>query len=415
MKTTAFKTIICIVLLAVTGIILSCEKEEENSAPSCIIDNVTEGQEVERGNSLIIWAKADDSDGKVVEISIYIDDQIVVSGTESPLGYIWETADQEPALHTIKALAKDNVGATGSGQVSVIVSGVAPEVDFTSDTTEIFLGNKIQFTDYSIYEPTSWLWDFGDGNTSTKQNPLYTYTTGGEFTVSLTAGNEYGTSIKEFETSITVVDTLVRDYDGNVYKVVKIGEQYWMAENLKSTHYADGTAMVDGTAVGNINGDYTSKYYFAYDDNESNVAIYGRLYTWAAVMNGAASSNEVPSGVQGVCPDNWHVPSKAEWETLIDYAGGAEIAGGMLKETSYDYWNFPNTAASDAFGFMALPAGGRSWDYFFGINTEAFFPTSTQDGSSTIYYISLYNNQCETNISGSGFKDAGSSVRCVRD
>jgi len=97
------------------------------------------------------------------------------------------------------------------------------------------------------------------------------------------------------------------DYDGNSYEVVRIGNQIWMAENLKSLHYTDGSPI---TGV------------YAFNDDENNVDDYGRLYTWTAIMNGMSSSSSNPSGIQGVCPDKWHLPGDAEWMELIDTLGG---------------------------------------------------------------------------------------------
>jgi uncharacterized protein (TIGR02145 family) len=123
--------------------------------------------------------------------------------------------------------------------------------------------------------------------------------------------------------------------DGQVYKWVKIGNQVWMAENLN----------------------YETPNSWWYDNNSANGDIYGRLYTWAAAMNGESSSNSVPSGVQGVCPDGWHLPSDAEWTVLTDYLGGESVAGGKMKEAGTVHWNSPNTGATNSSGFTALPGG----------------------------------------------------------
>ena len=106
----------------------------------------------------------------------------------------------------------------------------------------------------------------------------------------------------------------VTDIDGNEYKTVKLGNQVWMAENLRTTRYADGTPIPLGTEA---SLDVAYRYYPNY--NRANVSKYGYLYNWAAVMNGSASSEANPSGVQGICPDGWHVPSDAEWTELTNY------------------------------------------------------------------------------------------------
>jgi uncharacterized protein (TIGR02145 family) len=137
-----------------------------------------------------------------------------------------------------------------------------------------------------------------------------------------------------FYKPISSSSTTVTDFDGNVYNTITIGSQVWMAENLKTTHYSDGTAIP--LVTGNSNWDTltaTSKAYCWYNDDVINKATYGALYTWAAAMNGAASVTTNPSGVQGVCPTGWHLPSDAEWTQLTDYLGGTGVAGGKLKES----------------------------------------------------------------------------------
>ena len=110
--------------------------------------------------------------------------------------------------------------------------------------------------------------------------------------------------------------TTVKDIDGNVYKTVKIGNQVWMAENLRTTRYANGESIPLGTSSSTI-----TSYRYNPNDNANNVFTYGYLYNWPAVMHGSSSSSKNPSGVQGVCPDGWHVPSDAEWTELTDYVG----------------------------------------------------------------------------------------------
>ena len=109
-------------------------------------------------------------------------------------------------------------------------------------------------------------------------------------------------------------DTIVDPRDGKVYNIVKIGNQWWMAENLNAIKYSDGTAipLVEDTAAWN-NLTEIDKAYCYYDNDVSNGDIYGALYTWVAAMNGAVSSDANPSGVQGICPAGWHMPSDEEW------------------------------------------------------------------------------------------------------
>ena len=104
------------------------------------------------------------------------------------------------------------------------------------------------------------------------------------------------------------------DYDGNIYNTVQLGNQCWMQQNLRTKHFADGGSIDMGIGASDI-----KMLYYYPDSNSNNQEAYGLLYNWAAVMNGAESSASVPSNVQGICPDGWHVPSLQEWKTLITY------------------------------------------------------------------------------------------------
>ncbi|MBT3208234.1 MAG: T9SS type A sorting domain-containing protein [Bacteroidetes bacterium] len=204
----------------------------------------------------------------------------------------------------------------------------------------------------------------------------------------------------------------VADFDGNVYNTVQIGNQCWMKENLKTMHYEDGSALVDGTGIGSIPWGNTTKYYFDYNDDTLNTLVYGKLYTWAAVMNGESSSDLVPSGVQGICPNGWHVPSKQEWEILANYLGGQNVAGGKKKEQDTIHWNSPN-AATNISGFSALPAGIRDGSSFENLGIQTFFWTS-KAGSDFANHRGLENFHI-SDIWGFTAKYFGYSVRCLRD
>jgi uncharacterized protein (TIGR02145 family) len=140
--------------------------------------------------------------------------------------------------------------------------------------------------------------------------------------------------------------------DGQGYNIVKIGNQWWMAENLNANEYSNGIPLINGTGAGNISSDYTTKYYFYYNDDSITYAdTYGTLYTWAAAMNGVSSSDANPGDVQGVCPDKWHLPSDAEWKDLELYLGMDQIEvdatewrgtdeGGKLKEAGTAQENY---------------------------------------------------------------------------
>ncbi len=194
---------------------------------------------------------------------------------------------------------------------------------------------------------------------------------------------------------------LVYDYDGNIYKTVKIGNQWWMAENLKSKHYANGNI---------INGAYS------YNNDSKAIATYGHLYTWDVATRDVAS-NLTPSGVQGVCPVNWHIPSQDEWGILIDYLGGTTIAGGKMKELGTEHWNAPNGGATNESGFNALPSGygfspGNS---YMGLGSYAYYWSTTQFDSTLFFYTGLdYLNPICGN-DGNTTKGVLYSIRCIKD
>jgi len=201
--------------------------------------------------------------------------------------------------------------------------------------------------------------------------------------------------------------------DGNHYDVVKIGNQIWMAENLK--YLPD--------VVGLATGSQTIPYNYVYDYDgtviadakaTTNYATYGVLYNWPATMAGSASSVSDPSGVQGVCPTGWHLPSDAEWTTLITYLGGESVAGGKLKETGTTHWNSPNTGATNETGFTALPGGHRSSNgALFGIGNNGYCWSATASSTTSAYYWRMgydYSDVYRVTIG----KELGFSVRCVR-
>jgi uncharacterized protein (TIGR02145 family) len=205
----------------------------------------------------------------------------------------------------------------------------------------------------------------------------------------------------------------VTDIDSNEYNTVTIGTQVWITENLKTTHYADGTAIPLVIFWNNWGPlEYTDKAYCWYDDDSAtNANTYGALYTWSAAMNGATSSSSSPSGIQGVCPTGWHLPSDDEWTTLTDYLGGTDVAGGKLKDTAY--WQSPNTGATNESGFAASPGGSRSYDGYFGwISYYGNWWSATEGNTATAWSRGLtYNFSAVYRFDYD--KTAGFSVRCV--
>jgi uncharacterized protein (TIGR02145 family) len=239
-------------------------------------------------------------------------------------------------------------------------------------------------------------------------------------------GTSYGNEIS-FTTSPSTGTGTVTDIDGNQYNTVKLGNQWWMAENLKTTKYPDGTGiqLIQGNTSW-VMLDSLDQAYCLYNNSDVNGFIYGALYTWAAVMDGNPSSKASPSGVRGICPDGWHVPSDGEWKELEIYLGmSREQAdqlgergsdeGARLKETSTGYWEV-NTPTTNATGFAGLPGGYRdnSSGEFSSLGYYGYFWTASQS-SSTHAWIRKLQADLTTIGRQMGPKDSGRALRCVRD
>jgi uncharacterized protein (TIGR02145 family) len=197
----------------------------------------------------------------------------------------------------------------------------------------------------------------------------------------------------------------VSDIDGNLYKTVTIGTQVWMAVNLKTTKYRNGNSIgTTNPATLNISAESTPKYQWANYGIESNVATYGRLYTWHTATDS-----------RGICPTGWHLPSDAEWTTLTTFLGGNSIAGGKLKEAGTSHWLSPNTGATNSSGFTALPGSDRlSSGAFYDFGYYGGWWSSTEAGAIYAGFWSILYSTSEVSRNNS-YKTFGFSVRCLRD
>ena len=218
----------------------------------------------------------------------------------------------------------------------------------------------------------------------------------------------------------------VQDYDGHVYPVVQIGSQCWIAENLRSTHYADGIAITDGTTV--PEGSLTQGYYYPTapgDDPET----YGNYYNWYATTRGIPWS-ETNSLIPGVCPTGWHVPSKSEWETMLAVTHAGDSAVKIAKSCDWgqsDVPNLPgdyNSIERNAYGFGAVPADWYVFTSTYGFfdgeydhgKTRAIFWSSFENGDKA-FYLNITSSLSTVNLTdyGTSNKVIGMPVRCIRN
>lgn len=222
--------------------------------------------------------------------------------------------------------------------------------------------------------------------------------------------------------------TLTDSRDNKTYKTVKIGNQVWMSENL---------AWLPAVSPPE-NGSNTDKYYYVYGYAGTDTSgvkerikyqTYGVLYNWPAAMDGAAASNNVPSGVRGACPAGWHIPSDPEWDILFDYLGThgygyhgsrPDIAKALSEKvewyTSSNEGSPGNDKASNnSSGFSAMPGGTR--DYFFGFRqteTHGYWWSATELNATWAWYRSISNGTSSVNHTNYP-KESGYSVRCLKD
>jgi len=200
----------------------------------------------------------------------------------------------------------------------------------------------------------------------------------------------------------------VTDIDGNTYTTVIIGSQCWMAENLATTKYNDGTSIPQSPNVVLYYPPSTPGFSW-YNNNAAYGSTYGALYNGYAVNTG------------NLCPTGWHVPTSTEWTVLTNYLGGSAVAGGKLKETGFTHWQSPNTGATNERGFTALPGGrfyySQHWSPLY-MYYEKEFSALHQDSRWWDRYINLYRKIRYNNgsvYSGSAIHFEGFSVRCLKD
>ena len=244
------------------------------------------------------------------------------------------------------------------------------------------------------------------------------------------ATNSVGTAYGEEETFFTTEDGLpcqeaaiVSDVDGNIYNTVRIGDQCWMRENLRTTKYADGTVVQQGSTTS-----YDIAYWYYPNNNSDNKTTYGLLYNWKAVMRNASSSSLNPSGVQGICPTGWHVPSDAEWTQLVNYVSshGEFVCGNNNRNiaqalSSTIGWSSSSEicavgndpSSNNATGFSVFPAGGYHNDYNY-FATYAHFWSASENGNGYASSRGFYYNYAYVYESNPDKYD-GFSIRCLRD
>ena len=239
----------------------------------------------------------------------------------------------------------------------------------------------------------------GTGQFSTSVTGL---TMGTKYYIRCYATNSTGTA---YGSQLTFT-TLLADVSGNIYHTVTIGTQVWMAENLKTSKYRDGKIISKLTNPISWTN-FPSGAYCSYDNSTADSISYGNLYNWSAVHDS-----------RYLAPTGWHIPTKAEVLTLITYLGGQSVAGDKLKEIGNTHWSGSYALATDSNGFTALPGGFISTENgiygFYNLGVIGQWWTSSEVDTNNAWSWSLDNSTSQAAIN-SGSKQAGYSVRCVKD
>lgn len=218
------------------------------------------------------------------------------------------------------------------------------------------------------------------------------------------ATNSKGEGLGE-EVSFTTPATIL-DFENNAYETVIIGDQTWMAENLNTTHFINGDVIPStNPATLNITSESTPKYQWSYGGDNGNSSIYGKQYTWYTVTD-----------ARNVCPTGWHIPTDAEWTTLVTTLGGYQIAAARLKEHGTVHWLSPyNTDATNESCFTALPGGYRDVSgTFYLLQNDAYMWSATESEAAKAWARTL-NTSSSAVVRQGVVKGWGLSVRCLKD
>ncbi len=305
---------------------------------------------------------------------------------------------------------------SGNGQTSEILATlINPVVVLVKNQNgDAFPGTSVSFT-------------VSEGSVS---EASVTTDANGNASVTWTLGKTSGTqTLHASVTGITgspvefnATGTGVIDFDGNMYKTVTIGTQTWMAENLKVMYYPNGNEIPDIYWIdrntlyncdwGTLADNNTADGWCIYDNSGSN-SFYGRLYSYAAAIGDNWEKDNTDG--QGVCPDDWHLPSDAEWTELINYLGGEYVAGGKLKETGTNHWMIPNKGATNESGFTALPSGYQDHlGDFYSISMSGTYWSATESNDTEVWCRSLSFDTDDV-TRNNNYKSSGFSVRCILD
>lgn len=417
--------------------IMSCDalitEEDDTENPTVTISSPSNNEQYEQGYLLYIVAEATDNEG-IKEVNFYIDEQLVNTDDSAPYEYEWNTAGLA-GNHSIKVGAVDvNDNSSDFQSIAITIyeaDNTMPPVAEASvsqavgNFTTIFQfdasASSDNEDDVSLLQ-VRWDWE-NDGTWDTDysltKTATHQFSSTGFFWVKAGVVDTHGKT-DDFLVPLNIISNemgTVTDVDGNVYQTAKIGNQWWMVENLKTTHYRNGDAIpdvTDGSAWGNLTSGARSE-----SDLADALKHVGLLYNYYAVSD---SRNLAPSG--------WHVPTDAEWKELEMHLGmsqaeadaddfrGTDEGKKLRAAGGFHAWgSIDNTA--NASGFTALPGGVRGLDGSFDYDSAWFWTSTEAENSAWIRWLFNYIpdqiGRSVDDASGNSLKNYGMSIRLVKD
>ncbi|MCF8303670.1 MAG: hypothetical protein K9I94_10390 [Bacteroidales bacterium] len=434
-----FKTAIGIAFLLIYCFNSGCyDPDTKNSQPVCTITNPNEGDEYIKGQQVNIAVNADDEDIPLdtLTVQIYVDDINFATLRESPYSYKLNTSDDEidTGMHMIRAVVTDSRDGRDEDSVNIrIISNngeQSPNADFIVDpksgslSTVFSVDASVSSDPFDTITNLQVRWDWEtDGEWDTDfavtKTATHQYIDVGTYEISLKARNSQGFTDTTSQ-SVTVTtsgntgckDVTEVEYQGKTYQTVEIGNQCWLKQNL------DVGVMINGSKDQEDNGTIEK---YCYENNTDNCDTYGALYQWDEMMKYTEEN-----GIQGICPDGWHIPTDTEWKALEMRLGMTQAQadqkefrgddeGGKLKEEGGDHWKVPNKGATNASGFTALGAGNRNTTKDFTNQLKnAYFWTSTVYDNARAWHRNLYYDN--TGVYRFEYhRNNAFSVRCLKD
>ena len=322
---------------------------------------------------------------------------------------IWAVGGVCPA--TVASLDCNGAVTTGKLTSGTLANGVSSVISYTGGNGATYSSQSILSTGVSGLSASLTAGTLANGNGSLTYTILGTPSTSGTASFAISIG------VKSCILSILVSPPTsgyganIIDVDGNSYKTVYIGTQQWMAENLKTAKYNDGTVIPNVTDNFLWQQNTTAAWSY-YNNDAANDTKYGKLYNWYAV-------SPTTNGNKNVCPTGWHVATSDDMNVLIVNLGGLIGVGGKLKEVGTTSWSSPNTGATNTSLFTGLPGGNRGLGgTYSGIGDFGFFWTSTSTSTSSLdvnAWVNLLGYNYNSFNGQRSDKRSGFSVRCLKD